>query len=421
MAGSHGTGHVARVRGRSGRTSRGRQAWAAALVALLVGCMPVGVAAGSPTRLQERAAARAWTVEPTPNPAGSTIVQLSAVACVCSSACTAVGSRAASLSDPSLALVERWDGTHWRVQPTPLPPRTVSAALAGVACPSEVGCTAVGSVFRDPDGPSLPLAETWDGDSWRGRVMPNPANSTSTSVQAVSCTSQDACTAAGFFATARGRTRALAERWDGSRWVVQRVPQAAQTRSAQFMDVSCAAADACTAVGYQDNGAPNARPLAAMWNGTSWRLLPMPLPRRAPGRILSAVSCTAADRCTATGATFSTAHPTLAERWNGTGWRRQPTPLPRDADQTTREIELTGVSCRSPRSCTAIGAYAPGGRSAYFLEAWDGARWRMARAPHPTGFVAGALNGVSCVVGRCSAVGAWSGGPVSVATLAIAD
>jgi hypothetical protein len=42
-------------------------------------------------------------------------------------------------------------------------------------------------------------------------------------------------------------------------------------------------------------------------------------------------------------------------------------------------------------------------------------------APHPAGFASGALNGTSCVLARCTAVGAWSGRPIFVATLAMAN
>jgi hypothetical protein len=77
--------------------------------------------------------------------------------------------------------------------------------------------------------------------------------------------------------------------------------------------------------------------------------------------------------------------------------------------------------CASAMDCTASGAYAPGGHSAYFFEAWNGRSWRLATAPHPAGFLSGALNGVSCVLARCTAAGAWSGGPIFIATLAMAN
>jgi hypothetical protein len=79
------------------------------------------------------------------------------------------------------------------------------------------------------------------------------------------------------------------------------------------------------------------------------------------------------------------------------------------------------LSCTSATACTASGQYSPGGKAAYFIEAWNGRSWRLVTAPHPAGFAQGALNGMSCAPARCTAVGAWSGGPVPVATLAIAN
>jgi hypothetical protein len=81
----------------------------------------------------------------------------------------------------------------------------------------------------------------------------------------------------------------------------------------------------------------------------------------------------------------------------------------------------SAVSCSSAIVCTATGQYAPDGNAAYFLEAWNGRSWWLVRAPHPGGFAQGALNGISCALARCTAVGAWSGGPVPIATLAMAN
>ena len=99
----------------------------------------------------------------------------------------------------------------------------------------------------------------------------------------------------------------------------------------------------------------------------------------------------------------------------------QRAPGPAEASTSPEQPELDGVACRSATVCAATGEYAPGGHSAYFLEEWSGGRWHLVGAPHPAGFPSGALNGVSCVPARCTAVGAWSGGPISIATLALAD
>lgn len=369
MAESQRTSHRS---GRDGRRLRAGVRWAHAarlpgVLTVLLGCLWIVTAGAAQAGQAGTAAGSGWKVERTPNQnrdaAGTN--ELSAVSCSSGRACTAVGSHAASLSSTGLPLAERWNGTRWRVQ-----------------------------------------------------AVPAPAGSTTSLLSGVSCTSPNACTAVGSYGTAAGRVLAVAERWNGARWRIQAVPRAAST---ELFGVSCSAARACTAVGRQNTRTGGTRLLAEAWNGTRWRVQAVPLPRGSPGGILAAVSCTSPRACTATGANFSATRPTLAERWNGTRWRVQRTPAPANVGASQQEPELNAVSCASATSCTASGAYAPGGHSAYFLEAWNGRSWRLVTAPHPAGFLAGALNGASCVPARCTAVGAWSGGPIFTATLAMAN
>jgi hypothetical protein len=367
------------------------------------------------------AAGSGWKVEPTPNPAGAAINELSAVSCSSKRACTAVGSHAASLSSPTLTLAQRWNGTRWRTQHTTLPTRATSGTLFGVSCASATACTAVGTAFDKTARRNVNLAEAWNGTRWRVQAIPDPKGAVNGALHGVSCTSRSACTAVGSYDNAVGRQVAVAARWNGARWAIQPVPRPAGAASTQFLGVSCAAARACTAVGYQDKGSAGTRPFAEAWNGTRWHSQAVPLPRGAPGGILAAVSCTSPHACTAAGASFSATSPTLAERWNGRRWRVQPTPFPANSNTSREEVQLNGVSCASATACNATGAYAPGGRPAYFLAAWNGRTWRLVTAPRPARFTAGALNGTSCVLARCTAVGAWSGGAVSVATLAMAN
>jgi hypothetical protein len=360
-----------------------------------------------------------WTIEPTPNPAGAGVSVLSAVSCSSGPACTAVGSHTSSLASPGSALAERWNGKSWHIQPTAKVNGAASAELVGVSCASASACTAVGSAFETAGSRDVNLAEAWNGQSWRVEAIPNPKGATESSLYAVSCTSASACTAVGVYDNAAGFPRAMAERWNGMAWRVQAMPQPS-TRT-WFFAVSCSAARACTAVGYQNNGIGDSRPLAEAWNGTQWRALTVPLPHAAPGGAFSAVSCTAPGACTASGTSFSATSPTLAERWNGTHWRIQPTPSPANYQSSFAEVALDGVSCTSARACTASGEYSPGGMAAYFLEEWNGQSWRLVTAPVPADFVSGTLLGVSCHCGWCTAVGAWAGGPIPQATLAMAN
>jgi hypothetical protein len=226
------------------------------------------------------AAGGAWKVEPTPNPAGAAINELSAVSCTSGRACTAVGSRAASLSSPSSTLAERWNGTGWRIQRSIVPSGAASGAFTAVSCASATACTAVGSAIGKAARQSVNLAEAWNGTSWRVQAIPTPAGSANSSLSGVSCTSPSACTAVGDYDTAAGRVLAVAERWNGTTWRIQPVPRPA--RVTQLSGVSCPAARACTAVGYQSNGTGDAQPLAEAWNGTRWHVQLVPLRHGAP-------------------------------------------------------------------------------------------------------------------------------------------
>jgi hypothetical protein len=421
MAESHRTDPVRRDG--SGLRARVRRAHASRLLGaaiVLLGCTAIATAGGAQASQPRMAAGSAWKVEPTPNQnkTSTSINELSAVSCASGRACTAVGSHSASLSSRTFTLAERWNGSHWRIQRTILPKGAESGTLFGVSCASATGCTAVGNAFDKAARRTVNLAEAWNGTSWRVQAIPTPKGSANSVLHGVSCTSRRACTAVGSYDTVGGRGVAVAERWNGTTWRIQAVPKPA--RSAWFYGVSCSTAHACTADGYYI-GPRGARPFAEAWNGRTWHLQAVPLPHGSPGGILVAVSCTSPRACTATGSSFSTTGQTLAERWNGTRWRIQHTVDPADSATSHQEVELNAISCASAMACTATGAYAPGGHSAYFLEAWNGHSWQLVTAPHPAGFVAGALNAVACAHARCTAVGAWSGGPVYAATLAIAS
>lgn len=383
--------------------------------AIVLGC--AGLVAGAGTaqagalRVQ---ASREWKVQPTPNGStvGAAVNELSAVSCSSQSRCTAVGSDSASLSSPSFALAERWNGTRWRIQAAARPRGAERTAFSGVSCSSAVACTAVGYVADSKKGRAVNLAESWDGTSWRVETVPTPKISVGGKLTAVSCSEAGACTAVGFYDKRGGRPFAFAVSWNGKTWSVDKVPNSGKT---ELDAVSCSAAHACTAVGYGSDG-----PLAEAWNGTSWHVQSVPLPPSSSGGIFEAVSCTSRTDCRATGTSFGSS-PTLVERWNGIRWRVQASPNPPGFGGSMEEVALNGISCSSATSCTATGAWAPGGFPAYFLEAWNGESWRLVSAPVPTHFSAGALNAVACPDRTCTAVGAWSGGPIHQSTLSMAD
>src|SRR5690348_12666664 len=101
-------------------------------------------------------------------------------------------------------------GGAWAIQPTPNPAGAVSSDLNAVSCPVATSCTAVGE-GRSSSDIDRALAEHWDGTGWVIQRVPAPVGSTSSALDGVSCPAAGICTAVGSYNTASGVTAALAE------------------------------------------------------------------------------------------------------------------------------------------------------------------------------------------------------------------
>jgi hypothetical protein len=335
-----------------------------------------------------------WTIQPTPNPADATASEFHGVSCTSARSCTVVG--VSTTSSSTLTLAERWNGRRWSIQPTPNPSSEANG-LSGVSCTSTSFCTAVGNYYNS-SRTDVTLAERWDGTSWVIDPTPNPSGAIQSVLEGVSCTSPSSCMAVGWYIGNTGEGYGhvpLAERWDGTSWVIEPNPNTGGAFGGALFGVSCLSPHACSAVGSTGGLVT----LAERWDGTKWAVQPTPNPAGTTTSQLDGVSCTSASSCTAVGS-WVPAHTglTLAERWNGTKWKIQPTPNPA---RSTQGDDLHGVSCTSPRACTAVGWYFYGTQAWTLAEAWKGTSWKIQR----TG-VGRLLFGVSCPWARvCTAVG----------------
>ena len=99
--------------------------------------------------------------------------------------------------------------------------------------------------------------------------------------------------------------------------------------------LSCSSAAACMAAASFTTGNAN-QPVVAgeQWNGKTWTLRPMPLPKGTTSASLTAMSCSSAAACMAAASftTGNTSQPVVAgEQWNGKTWTLRPMPLPKGA------------------------------------------------------------------------------------------
>ena len=325
-------------------------------------CFAVGDSAGTQaagqSTLAERWSGGHWVIQPTPSPGIGDVAQLTGISCLSVTDCTAVGIISTATAANS-TLVEHWDGTSWTVVPSPDPAGTTTTDFTGVSCASDTSCVAVGLYDTSGNRPhGLPLAEHWDGTSWTITHVPLPAGITVGDLEGgVTCPSVTDCVAVGGIQTPSQVNELLAERWNGTRWRVQATPAPAGAASPSLSSVSCTSPARCTAVGlYFPNGG-TATPLAERWDGTAWTIQ-NGLPANDG---LASVSCTSSTSCTAVGITGAGAVSPVADHWDGTTWTQQPMPVPHNS---TRNVFVSGVSCRSATTCTAVGVY---GRTAKLL------------------------------------------------------
>ena len=147
-------------------------------------------------------------------------------------------------SGDSMTLAERWDGSSWRIQPTPNPHAATSSALSGVSCTSSRACVAVGQY------------------DYGSNVLATLA--TASQLAAVSCASASWCIASGNYVPADtdGGSLTLAEIWNGASWAIERTPDPAKTASDELAGSSCSSPTACIVVGGATGNSGLGTPLA---------------------------------------------------------------------------------------------------------------------------------------------------------------
>jgi hypothetical protein len=358
----------------------------------------VGTAGAMP-----RSSTRTWAIEPTRSIEGALQNQLLGVSCASKRRCVGVGYS----YSPNIfrVLTEMWDGRTWKFEPSPTLPG-LGGQLSAVACTSTRDCVAVGGYSTTPGSTfGGTLAEAWNGRAWQIETTPNPSGAPNGALSAVSCTSKSHCVAVGSsIASDTGLEVTLAEVWDGHAWTIQSTPNPTGASTTTLLAVSCAAANACTAVGYSTNAATDVTTdLVEVWKGHGWTIEPTPDLAGSPFSQLDGVSCPSANACTAVGYSFGPSDATVdstTEAWDGHSWAIQSTPSPAG-------VILEGVSCVSPSDCTAVGFSFSAGA---FVMRLAGTRHHATWMEEVTAQGAGApavLSGVSCVTTRvCMVVGA---------------
>jgi hypothetical protein len=330
-------------------------------------CTAVGIKEEGATAFVQRWNGTEWKSQTPAKPAEAVKTAFTGVSCPSSSTCYAVG-QYTKAAGKWLTLIETWNGTEWKVQTSPTNAEATQSFLESVSCSSTSECTAVGW-YANAGETDKTLALRWNGTEWSLQTSANPT-SNQILLTSVSCPSSSFCMATGFYRDPSTNAMVpLSERWNGTEWALKTAAKPEGSMS-WFFGVSCTSSTECSAVGAREVTpiTHETKAMAQRWNGTAWSLQTVPN-TEGEGSSLEDVSCASSTACTAVG-DVGTENPSEM-RWNGSTWTLFSMPLP-SGGNTVRPF---AVSCIAARGCEAVGEYRLIGPTVYPLA--EG-RWRSA-------------------------------------------
>jgi hypothetical protein len=297
---------------------------------------------------------------------------LNGVLAVSSSDAWAVGSRHFAKTFTFRPLIARWNGSTWRPATLPSLGRHSYGEFTDVAGSSATDVWAVG--YRVGNVNAAPLIEHWDGTRWR--ITPSPNVHATGYLTAVSALSPTDAWAVGSYASSARHVQTLSLHWNGTQWTRVPTPNPASPGAKavdQLSAVLALSADDVWAAGNArvTMGTHHAvQTLVLHWDGGRWTRVPSP--NEAPlvhGSLLLGLASAGPEDVWAVGR-HGTGHGqvTLVERWNGQAWEvaKSPTGPTRSYEQ-----QLGRATVVSATDVWAAGGYAGAG----LLEHWDGNAW----------------------------------------------
>jgi hypothetical protein len=288
-----------------------------------------------------------FSVVSSPN-ASSLRNSLTAVTVVSATDAWAVGSYATAGNAVTATLIQHWDGTGWRVVPSPnrltTPNRNTINALTGVTAVASDDVWAVGYTVS-LDEPYRTLVLHWNGAEWSVVDSPNSAGPYNALNAVVAAGPDDVWAAGGVPYGFEGGRRPISSNspglllhWDGRAWSEVAPPPAGQfgTRSG----LVAVSSDDVWAVG---EGAP------WHWNGTEWSIpdlgaqLSRGLAASGTANVWAAGSYTGGSPVEGVTGPYP-----RGERWTGGSWQSS-------AASSLGNGEFYGVTARSAVDVVAVG------------------------------------------------------------------
>jgi hypothetical protein len=157
----------------------------------------------------------AWRVDTMGHPGGADADSaLGGVSCSPTTHVVCMGVGNVNTGGATRPLAEKWTGSEWHRSHPVRRAGDHGDQLTDVACVSATRCLAVGSASTGGT-----LTETWNENGWKLTPSARLANRYNL-LQAISCSAADRCLAVGLNEKPDNSVHPLAERWNGSSWRV---------------------------------------------------------------------------------------------------------------------------------------------------------------------------------------------------------
>ncbi len=299
----------------------------------------------------------------------------------------AVGIQAHGTST-SDCLITHWNGTKWAAVADAMHGQLENCRLESVTAISVNDVWAVGSYQKFVSSTELAnvsLIEHWNGRSWQLVTHPDPGgdtNSSLTGLLGVAAVSARDVWAVGGYTTMIGRNEelALAEHWNGAKWVKAASPSPGLPQSGSGTFSVAAKSASVWAVGDTSLAGPYVLRLV----GGRLRAATGAVIRR-KFNSLDAVAVTSATSVWAVGSSatsFSSQQQPWIVHWNGSQWIAVPVPHP-GGHLFTRLVAVTAPSAKATWAVGTIGHSILNDDPVTLIEHWTGKKWVRVTSPNP--------------------------------------
>jgi hypothetical protein len=222
-------------------------------------CIAVGgdAAGGTDESLVERWNGTKWSIV-TDAPSGGLQPELNMVSCLSTSFCSAVG---ASFAGTEVPYTEFWNGTSWTIAATPAISGATQSLFSGVSCALPTMCMAAG--YQHAGSASGNLVERWNGTVWKVQSVPKPQLPAVGFPFAVDCFGPTSCVLVGQATLGMGTGTPLVVTWDGTTWSSRTTPHPGYQASLAdaIHGISCVGGSWCVGVGAENDSSSFPQPM----------------------------------------------------------------------------------------------------------------------------------------------------------------